>query len=116
MNAEEPGEVKETTVFIGYTTIDSKDGAENLAKDLVDRGLAGCVQVEGPLLSFYKWKGRLEQSTEFRLVIKFLGARADALEAHLLNAHPYAVPQWLAVPAHFVGEKYLSWLQEPPTH
>jgi len=83
--------------------------AEKLATEVVALGLAACAQVEGPITAHYRWEGRMERADEFRLCLKCLPDKLVLLEAHVLAHHPYATPEWLAVRADRVGEKYLSW-------
>lgn len=89
--------------------------AERLVADVLDRNLAACVQIEGPIVSRYRWQGQVERSEEFRLTFKCLAAGLDALEVHVLAHHPYATPEWLVVRAERVGEKYLSWAEANST-
>jgi periplasmic divalent cation tolerance protein len=96
-------------MMIGWTTLSSRDDAEKLAAGAVESGFAACCQVEGPIRSFYRWKGSLEQEEEFRITFKFLAAQAEALEKWLHENHPYEVPEWMAVKAERVSEKYLNW-------
>lgn len=83
--------------------------ADRIAAEVVGRNLAVCVQIDGPIVSHYRWEGRLESASEFRLCFKLLEAHAAALESHVLALHPYDTPEWLVVRAERVGEKYLSW-------
>ena len=96
-------------MLIGWTTVESREQAETLAAGLVQERLAACVQVDGPIRSFYRWDGQVQSGEEFRLIIKFMGERQVELEAWLFSRHPYENPQWLAVRAELVAEKYLSW-------
>jgi periplasmic divalent cation tolerance protein len=96
-------------VFIAWTTVAHREEAERLAAEAVSRHLAVCVQIEGPISSFYQWQGRLERAEEFRLSFKCLPAQLAALEHEVLASHPYDTPEWLVVEAVRVGEKYLSW-------
>jgi periplasmic divalent cation tolerance protein len=96
-------------MYIAWTTLATRPEAEKLAAEVVTRGLAVCAQVEGPIRSHFVWQGRLEQAEEFRLCLKCLPDKLPALETHVLEHHPYATPEWLAVRAERVGEKYLSW-------
>lgn len=100
---------KRCGMFIAWTTLATRADAEKLAAEVVARGLATCAQVDAPIVSYYIWQGRPEQTEEFRLCLKCLPDRFTALEAHVLSHHPYATPEWLAVRAEHVGEKYLSW-------
>ena len=96
-------------LMIAWTTVATRADAERLAAGAVAAGLAACVQVDGPLSSFYRWEGELEKSEEFRLTFKCLPGQLSALQQQVLASHPYDTPEWIAVKATAVGEKYLSW-------
>ncbi len=98
-------------MLIGWTTTETAAQAQALADGLIEQHLAACVQIEGPLTSVYRWEGKVEHATEFRLAIKFMGNRHLEVETYLHNHHPYATPQWIVVRAEHVSEKYLSWAQ-----
>ena len=103
-------------MFIAWTTLGTREAADRLAADVVARGLAACAQVEGPVVSHYRWGGRQERAEEFRLCLKCLPDRLAALEQHVLAHHPYSTPEWIVVRAERVGEKYLSWAGSNSTH
>ena len=96
-------------MFIAWTTVSHRADAERLATDIIDRRLAVCVQIDGPVTSCYRWEGKVEHTAEFRLSVKFLPAQAADLAAWVHAHHPYDVPEWIVVRASEVGEKYLSW-------
>ncbi len=96
-------------MLIAWTTVAQRSDADRLAAEIIDRRLAVCVQIEGPVTSRYRWQGKVEQTEEFRLCLKFLPAQAADLSAWVLAHHPYETPEWLVVRAAEVGEKYLSW-------
>ncbi|MGF1450162.1 MAG: divalent-cation tolerance protein CutA [Opitutales bacterium] len=100
------------TLWIGWTTLDTKDSAEALARGLVKARLAACVQIDGPIQSVYRWQGAVEQGAEWRLWVKFPGSKASALEQWLAEQHPYETPQWVALPAESVGAAYHAWARE----
>jgi len=103
-------------MLIAWTTLASRADADRLAADAVARGLAACVQVEGPVTSHYRWEGRLERTEEFRLTFKFLPESLAALESFVRERHPYETPEWIVVPATRVSEKYLSWARATCTN
>lgn len=98
-------------MLLAWTTVATRADADRLAAAAVERGLAACVQVDGPVVSHYRWEGKTLRDEEFRLCFKLLPAHAAALEAHVLAHHPYDTPEWLVVRAERVGEKYLSWAE-----
>jgi len=96
-------------MFIAWTAVAQRADADRLAADVIARNLAACVQIDGPIVSHYRWQGNVERSEEFRVCFKCLPQQLEALEQHVLAAHPYDTPEWLVVRAERVGEKYLSW-------
>jgi periplasmic divalent cation tolerance protein len=96
-------------MLIAWTTVEKPEDAEKIARLAVERGLAACAQIDGPITSHYKWEGRLQRSTEYRLCFKLLEAHSAALEALVHSQHRYSTPEWIVVRAEHVGEKYLSW-------
>jgi len=80
-----------------------------MAAELVTAHLAACVQISGPISSYYLWHGKLDIAEEYRLTIKFLVEQTGKLESWLRENHPYEVPQWLAVSADRIGASYGRW-------
>lgn len=103
-------------LMIGWTTVETRAQADSLARDIVAQNLAACVQIEGPITSHYRWNGKQEETTEFRLCLKFLADRESALSKWISNHHPYETPEWIAVRAENVSEKYLSWVRSNPSN
>jgi periplasmic divalent cation tolerance protein len=93
------------------TTTSSKDEAESIARALVERRLAACVQVAGPIASTYHWKGRVETAQEFLCIIKTRQTHYLALEDAIRKLHPYDVPEILAIPVSAGNRAYLDWLR-----
>jgi periplasmic divalent cation tolerance protein len=102
-------------MLIAWTTLATRDQAEELARAAIQQRLAACAQIDGPITSHYIWQGRPERAEEFRLCFKFLPIQQVALEAWLLAHHPYDTPEWIVLRAENVGEKYLSWAKANST-
>ena len=85
---------------------------ERLARALVERGLAACVNVVPGLVSFYRWKGEVQRDEELLLVAKTRLERFEALRAALVELHPYEVPEVVAFEVAAGHEPYLRWLDE----
>ena len=99
-------------MWIAWTTVRSRSGAEQLARLALEHRLAACAQVDGPVTSFYWWQGKLERSEEWRIMFKAVPDQLSLLESRILASHPYETPEWIAVRAEHVGEKYLNWAFE----
>lgn len=85
--------------------------ADELAAALVGEKLAACVNVHGPMVSTYRWKGAVEREAERQIVIKTTRARLPALEARLKTLHPYELPEWIVLGAE-ASAAYGQWVME----
>jgi periplasmic divalent cation tolerance protein len=94
---------------IGWTTFEKQKDAQACAKALIEANLAFCVQVESPVQSFYEWEGKVEESQEFPVRIKYVAAREDQLQTWLRKNHPYETPQWIAIKACTTLPEYHCW-------
>lgn len=84
------------------------------AQGLVDARLAACVHA-GPVgASVYRWHGAVESVEERPLVIKTVRACLVALQAHVMAAHPYEVPEWLVLDVDG-SAAYVAWLGDSVT-
>jgi periplasmic divalent cation tolerance protein len=93
------------------TNLPDSASAFNLARLLVERRLAACVNVLAPATSFYRWEGRDEQATEIPVIIKSTEERYAELEQAIRAAHPYDVPEIIALPIRAGLPEYLGWVE-----
>ena len=92
------------------TTVEQRSDAERIARALVEKRLAACVQVAGPVTSYFHWEGKLDSAEEY---ICFIKSRADLfheLETAIGEMHPYEVPEIIATPVTSSGTHYANWL------
>ena len=101
-----------TDKIVILSTCGDRDDAERLARALVDARVAACVNVVPGVRSFYRWKGAVEDSAECLLVIKSSRPLFGELRALLEKAHPYDVPEIVALPIVDGAPGYLGWLDE----
>lgn len=94
------------------TAAGSREEAEIIANALVERGLAGCVQLIGPVRSVYRWQGEVEQAAEWLCSIKTTRARYSDVETAILELHSYECPEIIATPIEAGSAAYLQWLAE----
>ncbi len=92
------------------TTIDSREGAERIARELVQRRLAACVQIVGPIGSTYRWQGKIERAEEWQCWAKTRRELYEPIEQAIGRLHPYDVPEILAIPIVAGSADYLAWL------
>jgi periplasmic divalent cation tolerance protein len=92
------------------TTADSAELAATLARALVERRLAACVNVVGPVRSVYRWRGEIVSDEERILVIKTSAACFPRLRETIRELHTYEVPELLALAVADGDRTYLDWL------
>jgi periplasmic divalent cation tolerance protein len=92
------------------TTTPSRAAARCVARKLVDRRLAACIQIVGPIESIYRWQGRVETAQEWLCLIKTTRARFRAVAATVKELHPYDTPEIVALPIAAGSQRYLEWL------
>jgi periplasmic divalent cation tolerance protein len=98
-------------VVLVLTTVPADDRGEAIARALVDERLAACVNVLGPMTSFYRWHGAVERDVERQLLIKTTRGRVAALQARLVELHPYDLPEFVVLPVSEGGPAYLDWVR-----
>ena len=92
------------------TTTPNKSLALLISRTLVEKRLAACAQVSGPIMSTYRWKGKVEKAKEWVCVAKTRAARYKSVEETIEQMHPYDTPEIVAVPLTSGSSKYLRWL------
>jgi periplasmic divalent cation tolerance protein len=94
------------------TTLERRADAERLAHALVERRLAACVQIVGPIHSTYRWQGKIETAEEWLCLVKTRRDLYLVVEQAILELHPYEVPEIIALPITAGNASYLAWLEE----
>lgn len=94
-----------------FCTVDSELLARDLASALVERSLAACVQVVGPVHSAFRWQGSVETATEWLLLMKTTQTMFPVLREAIVERHPYEVPEIVAVPIVEGLPAYLDWIE-----
>jgi periplasmic divalent cation tolerance protein len=94
------------------TTADSEELADRIARTLVERRLAACVNVVGPVNSVYRWKGEIVSDQERMLVIKTSAGRFSEVRETIREVHSYDVPEILAIAVDDGDRPYLDWLAD----
>ena len=98
------------------STAGSMDEANKIADALVQRRLAACVNVVGPIASVYRWKGKVEHAQEWLLVIKTTAGVADTVGDAIKELHSYELPECVVLAVEGGSEAYLEWVGENVTN
>jgi periplasmic divalent cation tolerance protein len=94
------------------STVQGAEDAERIARALVERGLAACVNIVPGVTSVYRWQGQVQAEAERLLLIKTGAQRFEALCQALVALHPYELPEVIALPLQAGHAPYLAWLDE----
>ena len=98
------------------TTTATKEQAEKIVQHLVETKIAACVQINGPITSIYRWKGKVENAQEWLCLIKTREDLFDKVEAAIKSQHPYETPEIIAVPIVKGSKEYLNWIDDELFH
>jgi periplasmic divalent cation tolerance protein len=103
------------SVFQVESTTESLEEAKKIAAALVEKRLAACVQVVGPIRSTFRWEGRVQDAEEYLLLCKVPGAHLDAATTLIEELHSYDVPEILAFEVAHGSRSYLDWVATETT-
>ena len=95
---------------LALSSVGSAEAADRIARTLVERRLAACVNVVPGVVSHYRYAGELHRDEERLLVIKTRSERMDALRAALAELHPYELPELVVLEITDGLGPYLEWL------
>jgi periplasmic divalent cation tolerance protein len=84
--------------------------AREIARAIVERELAACVNVVPLVQSIYRWEGKIQADDEALLVVKTTHAAVSKLEALLDTLHPYETFELLALEVVAGAQGYLGWI------
>ena len=84
--------------------------ARQIATAMVERQLAACVNLLPGIESIYRWEGQVDRAAEVLGIFKTSSHLYPALAEALAAAHPYAVPEIVALEPAAVAASYLAWV------
>ena len=97
---------------IVLTTAGSEEEAGKIARQLVERGLAACVNIIPRVESIYRWQGKVESAQEWLLIIKTTATRFPAVRDAIRELHSYELPECIAFSVEDGSLPYLKWLEQ----
>ena len=100
-----------TNAVVGMVTCSSRTEARKVARTILKKKLAACVNIIGGLESHYWWQGKLETARECLLLIKTTRARVSSVASAVKAAHSYEVPEVIFLPVVAGERRYLNWLR-----
>jgi periplasmic divalent cation tolerance protein len=101
-----------TDKILVLTTAGSKDEARKIARALVERLLAACVNIVPQVGSVYRWEGEVEEAEEWLLIVKTTRCAFERVRDAINELHSYDLPECMAVSIESGSMLYLNWLGE----
>lgn len=101
-----------TDKVIVLTTAGSEAEANKIARILIERKLAACVNIVPKMQSVYRWNGKIESAEEFLLLIKTGGQLFNRVQTAIRELHSYELPECIAIPVRQGSTEYLTWLEK----
>jgi periplasmic divalent cation tolerance protein len=101
-----------TDKLLVVTTAGSEAEAQKIAKQVVERRLAACVNIVPRIQSVYRWEGKVETAEEFLLIIKTTRARDADVQAAIRELHSYDLPECIVISMEGGSSEYLKWIEE----
>ena len=98
------------STLLVLTNLPDRAAAERLADALIEKRVAACVNILAPCRSVYRWKEAVQHDEEHPVLIKTTAERYPALESAIRAAHPYELPEIIAVPVERGLTAYLDWV------
>ena len=106
----EVGKTRDHMFSLCYITAPSMQVAELIARVLVTKRLAACVNIVPGVTSIYEWEGKTERSEEFLMIAKTRTQLVDDLIGEVKRNHPYDVPEIISTPLGPGSTEYLKWV------
>ena len=97
---------------IVLSTAGSEEEARKIARHLVERQLAACVNIVPQIESVYRWQSKVEEAREWLLLIKTTAERFPAVRDALRELHSYDLPECIAIAIEEGSSSYLDWIAE----
>jgi len=96
--------------IVVVTTVGDEEQGNLIARELIARRHAACVNMVSGVKSFYRWKGKICRDSEFMLIIKTMAEEYDQVAATIHELHSYELPEILAFDIAKGDPKFLEWV------
>ncbi len=94
-----------------FTTVARKSEAEKIAKILLDKKIAACVQISSSVTSLFFWENKIEKSKEYVVGIKTGKNLYKEVEKVIQENHSYELPEIISIEISGGSKKYFDWMK-----
>lgn len=93
-------------------TCPDQESAQTIAKTLVTKKRAACVNIIPNMTSVYEWEGELVQDSEVQLLIKSQTHLFTQICEDIVYIHPYETPEIIAIDIAQGNPDYMNWINK----
>lgn len=104
--------MKNQDIIVVFVTAKDRRQGKLIARHLLEKNLAACVNITGAVESMYRWEGKIVADGEVLIIIKTRKALFRGLEAAVREKHSYSVPEIIALPVTAGHAPYLKWIND----
>lgn len=104
--------VKETDQIVVFITAGSNEEAQKIARLLLERREAACVNIVPGVDSMFWWQGKLDEGRESLLIVKSRASLLPEIVDLVKGVHSYEVPEIIAMPVIGGNDDYLKWITD----
>lgn len=105
-------EVDVTDKIVVLVTTHKLAEARKIARTLVEKQYAACVNILPQISSVYRWKDKIRRDPEILLVIKTRRHRFRQLSQCVESMHSYETPEVVVLPIVDGAANYLNWIEQ----
>ncbi|HSU82716.1 MAG TPA: divalent-cation tolerance protein CutA [Thermoanaerobaculia bacterium] len=92
------------------TTVGTEEQAYLIAREIVARRQAACVNIVPGIRSIYRWKGKICKDGELMLIVKTLEGELEGVTDTIRELHSYEIPEILSFNVSHGEQRFLEWI------
>ena len=96
--------------IVVVTTVGTEEQAYLIAREIVARRQAACVNIVPGIRSIYRWKGKICKDGELLLIVKTLEGEFEGVAATIRELHSYELPEILSFSVSHGERRFLEWI------
>jgi periplasmic divalent cation tolerance protein len=98
------------SAIVVITTVGTEEQAYLIAREIVSRRHAACVNILPAIRSIYRWKGKICKDGELLLIVKTLEEEFESVAATIRELHSYELPEILSFRVSHGDRSFLDWI------
>jgi periplasmic divalent cation tolerance protein len=96
--------------IVVVTTVGTEEQANLIARELIARRQAACVNIIPAIRSIYRWQGKICKDGELLLIVKTLQDEFQGVATTIRELHSYELPEILSFGVSQGDQGFLDWI------